>query len=68
MERGFAVIGLGYVGLPLALALAKKFEPVIGFDVSKRRIAALQDADVTGEVSAGALRETRLRLTADAEL
>jgi len=68
MERGFAVIGLGYVGLPVALALAKKFEPVIGFDISQRRIAALQDAkDVTGEVSAAALRETRLRLTADPE-
>jgi UDP-N-acetyl-D-galactosamine dehydrogenase len=68
MERGFAVIGLGYVGLPVALALAKKFEPVIGFDISQRRIAALEDAkDVTGEVSAATLRETRLRLTADAE-
>ena len=32
MERGFAVVGLGYVGLPVALALAKRFEPVIGFD------------------------------------
>jgi UDP-N-acetyl-D-galactosamine dehydrogenase len=68
MERGFAVIGPSYVGLPVALALAKKFEPVIGFDISRRRIAALQDAkDTTGEVSAAALRETRLRLTADAE-
>ena len=68
MERGFAVIGLGYVGLPVALALAKKFEPVIGFDISKRRIAALRDAhDATGEVTAAALRETRLRLTEDAE-
>src|SRR6266478_6234217 len=66
MERGFAVIGLGYVGLPVALALAKKFEPVIGFDISKRRIAALQDAkDVTGEVSQADLRETRLRLSDD---
>ena len=52
MERGFAVIGLGYVGLPVALALAKKFEPVIGFDISKRRIAALRNGvDATGEVS-----------------
>jgi UDP-N-acetyl-D-galactosamine dehydrogenase len=66
MERGFAVIGLGYVGLPVALALAKKFEPVIGFDISKRRIAALQDAkDVTGEVSQADLRETRLQLSDD---
>src|SRR5215472_2528368 len=68
MERGFAVIGLGYVGLPVALALAKKFDPVIGFDISKQRIAALRDAnDTTGEVTAAALRETTLRLTEDAD-
>ncbi len=67
MERGFAVVGLGYVGLPVALALAKKFDPVIGFDVSHRRVAALRNAkDFTGEVTAAALRETRLRLTDDA--
>src|SRR5271167_1491578 len=66
MERGFAVIGLGYVGLPVALALAKKFAPVIGFDVSERRIAALrQGRDATGEVPEAALRDTRLRLTVD---
>jgi UDP-N-acetyl-D-glucosamine/UDP-N-acetyl-D-galactosamine dehydrogenase len=68
MERGFAVIGLGYVGLPVALAFAKRFEPVIGFDISKQRIAALRDAkDITGEVTAAALRKTRLRLTNDAD-
>jgi UDP-N-acetyl-D-glucosamine/UDP-N-acetyl-D-galactosamine dehydrogenase len=68
MERGFAVIGLGYVGLPVALALAKKFEPVIGFDISQRRIAALRDArDATGEVDEATLRETKLRLTDDAD-
>ena len=66
MERGFAVIGLGYVGLPVALALAKKFEPVIGFDISKRRIAALRNAeDTTGEVTAAALRETTLCFSDD---
>jgi UDP-N-acetyl-D-galactosamine dehydrogenase len=69
MERGFAVVGLGYVGLPVALALARKFEPVIGFDVSERRIAALRDGrDVTGEVSEAALRATRLRLTDDPDM
>jgi UDP-N-acetyl-D-glucosamine/UDP-N-acetyl-D-galactosamine dehydrogenase len=68
MERGFAVVGLGYVGLPVALALAKEFAPVIGFDVSQRRIAALREArDVTGEVPEAALRDTRLRLSDDAE-
>src|SRR5207248_9353242 len=66
MERGFAVIGLGYVGLPVALALAKKFEPVVGFDISRQRIAALRNArDTTGEVTGAALRETRLRFTDD---
>src|SRR5713101_6147951 len=66
MERGFAVVGLGYVGLPVALALAKKFQPVIGFDISAQRIAALREArDITGEVTETALRETRLRLTDD---
>ena len=68
MERGFAVIGLGYVGLPVALALARKCGPVIGFDISKRRIAALRGAnDTTGEVAEAALRETKLRLTDDPE-
>jgi UDP-N-acetyl-D-glucosamine/UDP-N-acetyl-D-galactosamine dehydrogenase len=68
MERGFAVIGLGYVGLPVALALAKKFEPVIGFDISARRIAELRDSnDVTGEVGQAVLSQTRLRLTNDAD-
>ena len=68
MERGFAVVGLGYVGLPVALALARKFEPVIGFDISEQRIAALRAAeDSTGEVTKAELRETRLWLTADAE-
>jgi UDP-N-acetyl-D-galactosamine dehydrogenase len=66
MERGFAVIGLGYVGLPVALALAKKFERVVGFDISERRITALRNAkDATGEVDEAALRGTRLRFTDD---
>lgn len=67
MERGFAAIGLGYVGLPVALALAKKFDPVVGFDISPQRIAALRNArDTTGEVTEVALRETSLRLTDEA--
>ena len=68
MERGFAVVGLGYVGLPVALALARKFAPVIGFDISGRRIAALrQGRDTTGEVGAAALGDSTLRLTDDPE-
>jgi UDP-N-acetyl-D-glucosamine/UDP-N-acetyl-D-galactosamine dehydrogenase len=68
MERGFAVIGLGYVGLPVALALAIKFERVVGFDISQQRIAGLRNAkDTTGEVTEAALRETRLRFTDDTD-
>ncbi|WP_316802147.1 nucleotide sugar dehydrogenase [Pedobacter nototheniae] len=37
-----AIIGLGYVGLPLALEFAKKY-PVIGFDIDKNRVAELQE-------------------------
>jgi UDP-N-acetyl-D-glucosamine/UDP-N-acetyl-D-galactosamine dehydrogenase len=66
MERGFAVVGLGYVGLPVALALAREFLPVIGFDISQRRVAALRAAmDSTGEVTEAELRATNLRLSAD---
>lgn len=55
-----AVIGLGYVGLPLALALAKHFS-VVGFDVSSDRIAALTAyEDATNEVDADALRATSM--------
>ncbi|HEY1432655.1 MAG TPA: NAD(P)-binding domain-containing protein, partial [Stellaceae bacterium] len=66
MERGFAVVGLGYVGLPVALALAREFVPVIGFDISQRRVAALRAAmDSTGEVTEAELRATNLCLSAD---
>src|SRR3954465_7952377 len=66
MERGFAVIGLGYVGLPVALALAKQFAPVIGFDISVRRIEALRNArDATGEVAEEELRASSLILSGD---
>ena len=43
MERGFAVIGLGYVGLPMTFVLAKKFKPVIGFDISEPRFAEFRE-------------------------
>jgi UDP-N-acetyl-D-glucosamine/UDP-N-acetyl-D-galactosamine dehydrogenase len=65
-ERGFAVIGLGYVGLPVALALARKFAPVYGFDISDHRIAELRRGqDRTREVAEADLKDTRLRLTSD---
>jgi UDP-N-acetyl-D-galactosamine dehydrogenase len=58
------VVGLGYVGLPLAVALARRFE-VVGFDVDEVRVRELQNAsDRTNEVSAEDLRASSLRLTA----
>ena len=37
MEKKIAVIGLGYVGLPLAVEFAKKY-PVVGFDINQARV------------------------------
>jgi len=68
MEFGgrIVVIGLGYVGLPLAVALAKQFE-VIGFDIDEGRVAELGAGDDrTHEVSGDALKASNLMLTADA--
>jgi UDP-N-acetyl-D-galactosamine dehydrogenase len=59
------VIGLGYVGLPLAVALAKQFETT-GLDVDARRIAELRSGhDRTGEIDAGRLAASTLALTGD---
>ncbi len=50
-HASLAVIGLGYVGLPLVLAFGRKM-PVTGFDVNAARVAALQQGtDPTGESS-----------------
>jgi len=60
-----AVVGLGYVGLPLAVTLARHF-PTIGLDISASRIAELQRGyDRTDEVEPSRLRASTLKLTAD---
>ncbi len=60
-----AIIGLGYVGLPLAVALAKSRD-VVGFDVDRARIGELEDGrDRTGEVGSARLKAARLKFTAD---
>ncbi|CAM3957241.1 UDP-N-acetyl-D-galactosamine dehydrogenase [Kerstersia gyiorum] len=65
-EIKLAVVGLGYVGLPLAVEFGKK-RPVIGFDINKKRIAELQQGtDSTLEVSNEELAEAhQLSYTAD---
>lgn len=60
-----AVIGLGYVGLPIAAAFAQKLE-VLGFDINPLRIAALKKGeDQTGEVEPSLLHLPGLRFSAD---
>ncbi len=55
-----AVIGLGYVGLPLAVEFGKKFK-TIGYDVSEAKIAAYREyRDPTGEVSAQDFKDSKL--------
>ncbi len=65
--RKLAVIGLGYVGLPVAVAFARQGMPVIGFDIDASRIAELKTChDRTYEVEADDLRHQGLHLTCDA--
>lgn len=60
------VVGLGYVGLPLAVALVKHF-PVLGFDIDENRINQLRSGhDRTKEIETGTLKSTSLRLTSSA--
>ena len=64
-KQSVAVVGLGYVGLPLAVALARHFS-VIGFDVSKERVARLAAGyDHTGEVDDASMTATTAQFTAD---
>ena len=66
MQERIAVIGLGYVGLPLSIALARKFE-TIGFDIDPTRIDELRSGeDRTREVSPDDLNSSSLELTSDA--
>lgn len=63
--RRIAVVGLGYVGLPIAVAFGKH-APVIGFDINRAKIAELRRGiDRTGEVSAEDLRSSRVRYTSE---
>jgi UDP-N-acetyl-D-galactosamine dehydrogenase len=56
MSKTIAVVGLGYVGLPLAVEFGKKYR-TIGFDLSKEKIASYgRFVDPTGEVSSADLK------------
>jgi UDP-N-acetyl-D-glucosamine/UDP-N-acetyl-D-galactosamine dehydrogenase len=64
--RKIAVIGLGYVGLPVAVAFGKAGVPVIGFDINSERVGALKSGtDATREVDPDDLKRTTLTFTSD---
>lgn len=61
IQKKIAVVGLGYVGLPLAVALAKAHGEVLGFDISEARVAELrQGLDRTGEIDKDTLLRSML--------
>lgn len=63
MNRKIAVVGLGYVGLPVAVAFGKQ-QPVIGFDINEKRIEELKsNYDRTNEVTTENLKETKITFT-----
>jgi len=66
VDRKIGVVGLGYVGLPVAIAFAKRFEGVVGFDVNQEKVKKLQRGiDSTGELGKEALQTTTLTITSD---
>lgn len=67
-ENKIAVIGLGYVGLPIALEFAKYFD-VIGFDINQQRIAMMQQGqDPSHELDSSAFTNKNITFTSDTEV
>ena len=65
MERKISVIGLGYVGMPLAIAFAKK-STVIGFDINNKKIEMYKKGiDITNEVGDEAVKNSTVEFTCD---
>ncbi|EJT5933922.1 nucleotide sugar dehydrogenase [Clostridium perfringens] len=64
-KRKISIVGLGYVGMPLAVAFAKKVE-VIGFDINKAKIECYKNGkDITNEVGDEAIKKTTVKFTFD---
>lgn len=67
-EEQLAVIGLGYVGLPIALAFARKIK-VIGFDINAKRIGMMQNSvDPSNELDGSAFENCDISFTNDLEV
>ena len=68
LDKTIAIIGMGYVGLPLAIEFSKKFK-VIGFDISSERISSLlEGVDSTNEIEPSMLNSSNLVLTDNEEM
>ena len=66
MTEKIAVIGLGYVGLPVAVALGQVFGDVIGFDINIKRVSDLQNGvDHTNETTSAELQAAKVTYTHD---
>lgn len=66
-EKKIAVVGLGYVGLPIALEFAKHFS-VIGFDINEKRVEMMKNhIDPSNELDSSAFDNTDILFTADKE-
>ena len=71
-ERSFriGIIGLGYVGIPLALTACKAGFPVVGFDIDAKRVDQINRGEsfikhIPTAAIASAIREERFRATTD---
>ena len=66
-EESLSLVGLGYVGMPIAVAFAKKIN-VIGFDLNKEKIALYKSGvDPTKEVGDEAIKATKVQFTSNEE-
>jgi len=66
-KKKLAILGLGYVGLPIALEYARKIK-VIGFDISEPRINKMRNSiDPSGELDAAAFQGCDIEFSSDAE-
>ena len=65
-EEAISLVGLGYVGMPIAVAFAKKGVKVIGFDLNEQKIELYRNGfDPTNEVGDEVIRETTVDFTSD---
>ena len=64
-EEKLSLVGLGYVGMPIAVAFAKKIK-VVGFDLNEAKIDLYKNGvDPTNEVGDEVIRNTKVEFTAD---